>query len=180
MNQIEIIEDIDVPQVLGIVKAIHAVDQEVVTNYQGHIIKGFPKPLKFYISTNEGPGITRSWFDVIPAVDTILRSEIETHSTIHGICANSITLISLVCDHRTINEHGYIILDPLTAKGGLWGNIESQTDEMFNHQTLLKQIYSIFNDYTNIPPKMMKKILKEPIIFDAKTAKKYGLVDEII
>lgn len=180
MNQIDIIEDLDLDKILDIVKSIHLLDKNLTTNFQGLLIEGVPKPLQFYISTNEGPGLTHGWFDVIPVVDTIIRSNLKTVSTIHGICSNSTLLIHLVCEHRTINEHGYIILDPLTSKGGLWGNIESQHDEMSNHNTLLNEIYSIIKKRSNIPPKVMKKLLKEHIVIDAKTAKSYGLVDEIV
>lgn len=180
MNQIDIIDDLDIPQVLEIVQTINSLEDETVTIYNNMAIKGVPRPIQFFISTNEGPGLTRSWFDVIPVVDTILQSNQEVHSMISGICANSILLINLVCCKRSMSRHGYIIVDPLTSNGGLWRNIESQSDEVSNHNSLLKQIYSIFKTYTKIPKSVMSKMLKKHLVFDAKTALKYELVDEII
>ena len=180
MNQIDIIDDLEMPQVVEVVQMITQLEEDSYTVHQGTVIKGIPMTILFNISTNEGPGLTRSWFDVIPVVDTISRSSRQIFSKINGICANSIVLINIVCCHRTMSKHGYIIIDPLTASGGLWGNIESQNDEVSNHNSLLKQIHSIFKEYTKMDSKMLAKVLKKNMVFDSSLALQYGLVDEIV
>ena len=45
---------------------------------------------------------------------------------------------------------------------------------------MMKTIKDVYKKYTKVPMKKLDEILKHDLLWDAKTCKEYGLIDEII
>jgi len=51
---------------------------------------------------------------------------------------------------------------------------------MTNNELLMRTITDIYTQYTRIPKKKLKEMLKRDLWWDAKTCLEYGLIDDII
>ena len=61
-----------------------------------------------------------------------------------------------------------------------WGTYSNFEDEKQNLDLMMKTIKNVYKQYTKVPAKKLDEILKHDLLWDAKTCKDYGLIDEII
>jgi|TARA_R110001583_G_scaffold76173_1_gene208855 ATP-dependent Clp endopeptidase proteolytic subunit ClpP len=119
-----------------------------------------------------------SVFAGFSAVDYIKNSEVPVTTIIDGCAASAATMMSVVGEHRMMNEHSFMLIHQLSA--GSWGKYEELKDDMANNDLLMKTIKDIYKAHTKIPQKELAKMLKHDLWWNAKTCLKYGLIDEII
>ena len=119
-----------------------------------------------------------SVFAGFSAVDYIRTSQVPVTTIIDGCAASAATMMSVVGEHRMMNEHAFMLIHQLSA--GSWGKYEELKDDMANNDLLMKTIKDIYINHTKIPQKELAKMLKHDLWWNAKTCLKYGLVDEIV
>jgi ATP-dependent protease ClpP protease subunit len=112
------------------------------------------------------------------AVDYIKSSQIPVTSVIDGCAASAATLMSVVAKKRLMREHSFMLIHQLSSIS--WGKFEELKDEMTNNELLMRTITDIYTQYTRIPKKKLKEMLKRDLWWDAKTCLEYGLIDDII
>jgi len=115
--------------------------------------------------------------EAMASVDYIKNSVVPIISCIDGYAASAATILSVVANERYINEHGYVLVHQLST--GFWGKYFELGDKKENCDNFMKLIKSIYQRHTKIPAKELNKILSHDLWFDAKTALKYSIIDDI-
>ena len=134
-----------------------------------------PDPGRIHLHINSYGG---SVFAGFSSVDYILNSRVPVNTIIDGCAASAATIMSVVGEHRQMNNHAYMLIHQLSS--GMWGKYQEMQDKMENCDRFMDMIISIYEEHTKIPKKELNKILKHDIWWDAKTCLKYGLIDEIV
>lgn len=113
-------------------------------------------------------------------VDTISRIKhtVPIITIVEGVAASAATFVSMVGSHRVIRENSYMLIHQLSQ--GVWGKYSEIKDDMTNANNFMKDIKRLYKKHTTIPMTKIDEILSHDLYINAKTCKKYGLVDDII
>ena len=130
-------------------------------------------PIKLYINSGGGSIVSG-----IASMDTILRSKVDVHTYIDGFSASAATFLSVVGTKRYMSRNSYMLVHQLSST--FWGTYSNFEDEKQNLDLMMKNIKSIYKEYTKIPMKKLNEILKHDLMWDANTCLEYGMIDEII
>ncbi len=170
-NHIYFFKGVDVGSVAELNQALQTVAEE---NLKDSVLwDREPSPIHLHIHSGGG-----SVFAGLAAVDAILGCRVPVHTHIDGMAASAATFISMAGHHRTIGRHGYILVHQLSSVH--WGTYEELKDSMINSTVLMDRIRSFYAERGNIPKNKLDEILKHDLWWDAPTAIRYGLVDEIV
>tara|TARA_Y100001937_G_scaffold56878_1_gene78131 strand:+ start:3207 stop:3800 length:594 start_codon:yes stop_codon:yes gene_type:complete len=132
-----------------------------------------PPTIKLFINSGGG-----SVVGGISSMDTILRTKVPVHTYVDGLAASAATFLSVVGDYRFMSQHSYMLIHQLSST--FWGTYANFEDEKKNLDLMMKTIKDVYKKYTKVPMKKLDEILKHDLLWDAKTCKEYGLIDEII
>jgi len=155
---------------LDLNKEIRKVEQKMLS--QAHKWGIEPPPIYLHINSFGG-----SIFAAMSVIDTIEKCSVDVHSIIEGAAASAATLISVVCNKRTIGKHSHMLIHQLSSC--FWGKMNEFDDEMENLNKLMDLIRNIYKEHTNVPKKKLDAILKHDLWWDADKCLEMGLVDEI-
>lgn len=106
------------------------------------------------------------------------KHNVKFHSIVEGKAASAGTLMSVVCDKRSITEYGFMLIHQLSSE--TWGKYHDIKDDVKNMDSLMDKIKLIYKKHTKIPMNEIDEILKHDIYWDAEKCLSYSLVDEII
>lgn len=135
-----------------------------------------PPPIRLYIQSEGG--------DLIAALSTLSRiaeiksKGVEVHTIVEGIAASAATLISIGGSKRFVRQHATMLIHQL--RSGFWGTYAEFQDETENVKLLMKEMRSIYSQYTKYRGKALESILKRDLYLSANECIKMGLADEIL
>ena len=172
-NHIWFNDDIENENINKLIKIINA-KNFIFNQKEKEIYFGKIEPFPIYLHINSYGG---SMTDALAAVDCIKNSKIPIYTIIEGNAASAATFLSVAGKKRFITENSVLLIHQLSS--GMWGTMSQLEDEHENNKFFMEKIYSIYNKYTNISRRRLKKILKRDIWWDAEKAIKYGFVDSI-
>ena len=132
-----------------------------------------PPPIKLFINSGGGSIVAG-----ISSMDTILRCEVPIHTYVDGFSASAATFLTVVGEKRYMSRNSYMLVHQLSST--FWGTYANFEDEKKNLDLMMKTIKDVYKKYTKVPMKKLDEILKHDLLWDAKTCKEYGLIDEII
>ena len=132
-----------------------------------------PPTIKLMINSGGGSVVSG-----IASMDTILRTKVPIHTYVDGFSASAATFLSVVGDYRFMSRNSYMLIHQLSTQ--FWGTYSNFEDEKQNLDLMMKTIKNVYKQYTKVPAKKLGEILKHDLLWDAKTCKEYGLIDEII
>ena len=133
-----------------------------------------PPPVRIHICSDGG-----DVFAALSAVDTIINCKIPVNSIVEGSAASAATLISVVCDHRSITKHGHMLIHQLSS-GSFWGKMNEIEDEMYNLNKTMDVIKKIYVDHSKIEARKLGDILRKDLLWCSNKCKKMGLIDNIL
>lgn len=141
-------------------------------------LKATYQPIKLHICSNGGSIF--ACFSFIDFLTQIKKAnkKISFHSIVEGNVASAGTLMSVVCDHRSITEFGYMLIHQLSA--GTWGKYHDMKDDVENFDSLMDKIKLIYKRHTKVADDEIDEILKHDRYWDSQKCLDYGLVDDII
>jgi ATP-dependent Clp endopeptidase proteolytic subunit ClpP len=170
-NEIFFYSPVITPPVLKLNRKLREMDSNI--SQLKTSVRGTNIPIVLRINSGGG-----HLFDGFAAMDAIRNCSNPVHTVIDGAAASAATLMSVVGHRRFMNAHSFMLIHQLS--GGMWGKFEEMQDSMKNSKLLMDTIASVYSKYTKIPQKILDETLKRDLWLDAKTCKKYGLIDEII
>jgi len=135
------------------------------------------KPTPIWVHINSGGGTLTSAMSMVDTINRIKRA-VPVITIVEGVAASAATLVSLVGTTRVIRENSYMLIHQLSNI--IWGNFEELKDGFTNSDNFMKDIKKFYKKYSKIPVSSIDELLKHDLFFNAKTCKKYGLVDDII
>jgi len=115
--------------------------------------------------------------DAFAIIGSILSSQIPINTIVEGSASSAATLISVVGDHRSINQHAIMLIHQ--PRGGMFGKKSEMDDEIKNIDQVEKKCKSLYKKYTNLTDKQLKSIFHHDIEWSSKQCLQYGLVDKI-
>ena len=130
-------------------------------------------PIKVFINSGGG-SITAG----ISSMDTMLRCKVPVHTYVDGFAASAATFLSVVGSYRAMSRHSYMLIHQLSSS--FWGTYANFEDEKQNLDLMMNTIRDVYKKYTKVPMKELSEILKHDLLWDARTCKEYGLIDEVI
>jgi ATP-dependent protease ClpP protease subunit len=175
-NHIYFKTDVNTESIDKLYKLIRLYQKEIeyIKSSNQTIIDVQPKELYIHITSYGG-----SLHEAYLAYDVIKRSKIKINTIIEGYAASAGTIMSIAGKRRYITPTSMMLIHQLST--GITGKFEEIKDDFQNSEQDMKKIVSL---YLNECGGKMKKYfieqqLKHDKWWDAKTALKYGLVDEI-
>ena len=115
--------------------------------------------------------------DAFAIIGSILSSRIPINTIVEGSASSAATLISVVGDHRSMNQHAVMLIHQ--PRGGMFGKKSEMDDEIKNLDLVEKKCKSLYKKYTNLTDKQLKSIFNHDIEWSSKQCLQYGLVDKI-
>ena len=177
-NHIYFYDDVNTKSILLLIKYIKAINQkfamlksELTIKYETNIA------FNIYLHINSGGGYIT---DAFAAIDYIRLSAMPVVSIVEGFAASAATLISVVCHKRQITKMSSMLIHQLSSEAN--GTYEQLEDDHENNKYLeecIKKIY-IVHTHNKLNNKILQKILKHDIMWNAAKCLQYNLVDEII
>lgn len=134
-----------------------------------------PSPIWLHINSPGGSVIA-----AMAMLDTMnrIKHSVPIVTIVEGCAASAGTFLSVAGTHRTIRENSYVLIHQLSS--ALWGKYTEMKDDMKNSENFMKAITKLYKKHTKLSPEKLTELLSHDLYLDAKTALKYGLVDQII
>ena len=132
-----------------------------------------PPPINIHIQSNGG-----SLMNAFYVVDLIENVKTNVNTYVDGYSASAATLINVVGNKRYITKNSMMLIHQLYS--GREGKFSELKDDNDNMKLMMAKIRDIYLKKTTMSPETLDELLKHDLWLDAKTCKKYGLVDEII
>ena len=106
------------------------------------------------------------------------QSFFELIIIVEGVCCSAGTIIMLAADKRYMTKHSYLLIHNLSSN--LWGaKFHEFEDEMVNLSELTATLTNIYKDRTVLRGKVLKNLLSNEIMFNAKESLKLGFIHGI-
>ena len=131
-----------------------------------------PKPLYLFITSFGG-----SLFACFRAIDCIKNSRIPIYTVVDGHAASAGTLMSVVGQKRYMTEHSYMLIHQLSS--GTCGKFGEIKDDYENCETIMEDIYRIYEQNTNMSREELEEYLSHDLWWKVDKCMKTGLIDEV-
>jgi ATP-dependent Clp protease protease subunit len=169
-NHIYFYQSVDQDSCLELNRKINALNKDLMQ----HAIEYETEPPNIYLHINSFGG---SLFAAFSTIDTIMSSKIPIVSIIEGCAASAATIISMVCHKRYCTPNSFMLIHQLST--GASGKYEEMKDDFMNDTKLMKLLYKLYLQHTNMDKKTIKKVLKRDLWWDVNECMKNGLIDDI-
>lgn len=169
-NHIYFYTDVDQYTCLELNKKINNLNKELLQ----YAIEYETEPPNIYLHINSFGG---SLFAAFSTIDTIINSKIPIISIIEGCAASAATIISIVCHKRYATANSFMLIHQLST--GVMGKYEELKDDFINDTKLMELLYNLYQKYTKMDLKKIKKQLKRDVWWDSTECLKNGLIDEL-
>ena len=121
--------------------------------------------------------------EVTNAVDQMNRELVNRYdfrgtNTTALLSENNITIKSST--EERMNAADQVLKEKFAKRNVSIKFLSNFEDEKQNLDLMMKTIKNVYKQYTKVPAKKLGEILKHDLLWDAKTCKEYGLIDEII
>lgn len=134
-------------------------------------------PAPIWLHINSPGGILTAAISMIDTINRI-KHAVPIITIVEGRAASAATMLSMVGSHRVIRENSYMLVHQLSQ--GMWGTYTQIQDDMKNADKFMKDIKRLYKKHTKFPVLELNELLKHDLYLDAKTCKKYSIVDDII
>lgn len=170
---------------LEIIDRIIVVNQHVGATSRNLGIPVFSKPTDLHFELNTPDCYFNDiyqWWNMTSVLQYMNASTVPISCTVSGICRNAflMILINATKGRRKMYQHGTIEILSIKKFGGRWSTAQSSDDENYNHRKLQDLVLRLLKTHTKLPVNEIKRLFREDIVYSAREAKKYGLIDEII
>lgn len=114
----------------------------------------------------------------IALMNIIHNSRIPIITFVEGMAASAATFVLVIAKYRLIAPEAVVLIHQLSAsQGGQYEEITFQakvSDELMNIMT------KFYTNYTKIPEKKLKEVLRHDIYFNSNECLEYGIVDKVM
>lgn len=129
-------------------------------------------PIILYIQSDGG-----DLFSGLSAMDHVESCKKPVHTVSDGMCCSAATFIFMGGTKRLVKKHSHMLIHQISSEGD-WGRFEDMKDEMYNLQKLMDKVLGIYREYTNLPEKKLKRLMKKDVYLDAEQCIKYDIAHD--
>ena len=169
-NHLYFYDDVNTLNNLKFTKLLREIDND----QQVKVLNGEITEPTIHIHINSGGGNLLDGFSMASSVN---NCKSHTICYCEGIVASAATLPLVICDERKMQQYCYILIHQLSS--GFWGTYEKFSDEKTNLDNFMKQLTNIYSEYTDVPKRKLREILKHDLFWDYETCLKYNIVDSM-
>lgn len=125
-------------------------------------------------------GCAYSCLALISVIERLQEKGYTIKSHIQSFAMSAGFFTSIVCNHRTIARHGYLMCHQMSS--GTVGEIQSMKEEMEHDEQIWKRMKDITLKYTEISEEEIENMRSTKLnwYFDSEQSLSHGLVDEIV
>lgn len=160
-NEIYFYEDVTPQSVLELNTLLREAD---------NILDGFP--IILYIHSDGG-----DLFSGLSAMDHVESCKKPVYTVSDGLCCSAATFIFLGGSKRFVKKHSHMLIHQISSEGD-WVRFEDMKDEMYNLQRLMDKVFTLYREYTNLPEKKLKRLMKKDVYLDAEQCIKYDIAHD--
>jgi len=153
------------------------VDDETITRiikYARVLDKHNKKPITLYLNTNGGCA-----YNILRLYDSFSRLKSPIHTIVEGKAFSAGAFIAgIIGNKRSAYKNSSFMMHEVSSAS--YGKLSDAEVEVGETKRLQGIIFALLKQKTKMTPKDFYKFKNQDWYFDAKTAKKIGLIDEIL
>ncbi len=160
-NEIYFYEDVTPQSILELNKMIRMMERE----HNG-------LPIILYIHSNGG-----DLFAGLSALDHIKSCKKPIYTVADGFCCSAATFIFLGGSKRFVKKHSHLLIHQISSDSD-WVKFEDIKDEVRNLEKLTAKVVGIYREFTNLPEKKLKRLMRHDIYLDSDQCVKYDIAHD--
>jgi ATP-dependent protease ClpP protease subunit len=117
-------------------------------------------------------------FGGLSALDHIQSCSVQVTTVADGLCCSAATLIFLGGHVRLIKRHAHFLIHQVSSESG-WTKFEEMKDELKNTESLMETMVNVYREYTTLPEKKLKRMMKHDMYLLSHDCIKYGIASDV-
>jgi ATP-dependent protease ClpP protease subunit len=107
-------------------------------------------------------------------MNTLESSRVKVITIAQGSCCSAATFMLLGGAERKMGRNAYVLIHQISTE--MWGNFQELKHELKSTDKFMKMLKRMYLEKTQIPEKMLKKLMKKDIYLNPRDCLKYGIV----
>jgi ATP-dependent protease ClpP protease subunit len=107
-------------------------------------------------------------------MNTLESSRVKVITIAQGSCCSAATFMLLGGAERKMGRNAYVLIHQISTE--MWGNFQELKHELKSTDKFMKMLKKMYLEKTQIPEKMLKKLMKKDIYLNPRDCLKYGIV----
>ena len=166
-NEILFYADVDRENALDFVEKFKKLEIELLKKKAE--LFGYEPLIRVHIMS-EGGDI----FAGMTMMNTLESSRVKIVTIAQGSCCSAATFMLLGGSERRMGKNAYVLIHQISTE--LWGNFQELKHELKSTDKFMRMLKKMYLEKTQIPDKMLKKLMKKDIYLSPKDCLKYGIV----
>jgi ATP-dependent protease ClpP protease subunit len=107
-------------------------------------------------------------------MNVLETSRVKIHTIAQGSCCSAATFMLLGGSERRMGRNAYVLIHQISTE--MWGNFQELKHELKSTDKFMRMLKKMYLEKTQIPEKILKKLMKKDIYLSPKDCLKYGIV----
>ena len=166
-NEILFYADVDRENALDFVEKFKKLEIDLLKK-KAELV-GYEPNIRVHIMSDGG-----DIFAGMTLMNTIESSRVKVITIAQGSCCSAATFMLLGGAERKMGRNAYVLIHQISTE--MWGNFQELKHELKSTDKFMKMLKKMYLEKTQIPEKMLKKLMKKDIYLSPKDCLKYGIV----
>jgi len=166
-NEILFYADVDRENALDFVEKFKKLEIDLLKK-KAELV-GYEPSIRIHIMSDGG-----DIFAGMTLMNTIETSRVKVITIAQGSCCSAATFMLLGGAERKMGRNAYVLIHQISTE--MWGNFQELKHELKSTDKFMKMLKRMYLEKTQIPEKMLKKLMKKDIYLSPKDCLKYGII----
>ena len=166
-NEILFYADVDRENALDFVEKFKKLEIDLLKK-KAELV-GYEPSIRIHIMSDGG-----DIFAGMTLMNTLESSRVKVITIAQGSCCSAATFMLLGGAERKMGRNAYILIHQISTE--MWGNFQELKHELKSTDKFMKMLKKMYLEKTQIPEKMLKKLMRKDIYLSPKDCLKYGIV----
>jgi ATP-dependent protease ClpP protease subunit len=166
-NEILFYADVDRENALDFVEKFKKLEIDLLKK-KAELV-GYEPSIRIHIMSDGG-----DIFAGMTLMNTIETSRVKVITIAQGSCCSAATFMLLGGAERKMGRNAYVLIHQISTE--MWGNFQELKHELKSTDKFMKMLKKMYLEKTQIPEKMLKKLMKKDIYLNPRDCLKYGIV----
>jgi len=166
-NEILFYADVDRENALDFVEKFKKLEIDLLKK-KAELV-GYEPSIRIHIMSDGG-----DIFAGMTLMNTLESSRVKVITIAQGSCCSAATFMLLGGSERKMGRNAYVLIHQISTE--MWGNFQELKHELKSTDKFMKMLKKMYLEKTQIPEKMLKKLMRKDIYLSPKDCLKYGIV----
>jgi ATP-dependent protease ClpP protease subunit len=166
-NEILFYADVDRENALDFVEKFKKLEIDLLKK-KAELV-GYEPSIRIHIMSDGG-----DIFAGMTLMNTLESSRVKVITIAQGSCCSAATFMLLGGAERKMGRNAYVLIHQISTE--MWGNFQELKHELKSTDKFMKMLKRMYLEKTQIPEKMLKKLMRKDIYLSPKDCLKYGIV----